>query len=418
MNAPAELTADTAARRTAYLTEVLPLLYPQPCRIALPRTRSVPQPTRSFVVLPDLRRARLLAPLGSTRVTVGAVRRYSEPQSLTSKMKRSAVTAALRTGASAVLLRDRIRVSAPDDADHIESYLAGLLGVRLTPSVHIGPARANRKPVLQLLDDAGRSIAFVKIGVNDLTRGLVRTEARAMLTLAQAGLRHLRIPAVLGTGQWHGNELVAASALPIDASRVPLRHETLAAAMREVCGVAGVRRQPLAESEYWARLRARLGGLTDVEDGRTLAAAARDLVGRTGAQRIDFGCWHGDWTPWNMTSTSEGLLVWDWERFGTEVPVGFDPLHYRLQAAIVRDGRDPRDAVADLLTMCGPLLYGFGVPGGSARTTTLLYLIDLAARYLADRQAEAGARLGVLGTWLLPELVAAVAAVPDVEGCR
>jgi len=418
MHVPAEMTADAAARRTAYLTEVLPLLYPQPCRIGLPRTRTVRRPTRSFVVLPDLRRARLLAPLGSTRVTVGAVRRYSEPQSTLSVLKRSAVAAAMRTRASGVLLRDRIRVDAPHDADHIESYLGGLLGVRLTPSVHIGPARANRKPVLQLLDDAGRSIAFVKLGTNELTRGLVRAESRAMLTLAAARLRHLRVPKVLGTGSWHGHELVAASALPIDAARVPLHHETLAAAMREVCGVAGVRREPLARSDYWVRLRARLGELTGEEDGRTLAAAAHDLVDRVGAQRIDFGCWHGDWTPWNMTATTDGLLVWDWERFGTEVPVGFDPLHYRLQSAIVRDGKDPRVAVADCLTMCGPLLYGFGVPGGSARTTTLLYLIDLAARYLTDRQAQAGARLGVLGSWLLPELVAAIAAVPDLEGSR
>ena len=29
----------------------------------------------------------------------------------------------------------------------------------------------------------------------------------------------------------------------------------------------------------------------------------------------------------------------------------------------------------------------------------------LATRYLSDRQAEAGARLGVLGTWLLPVLI-------------
>ena len=133
-------------------------------------------------------------------------------------------------------------------------------------------------------------------------------------------------------------------------------------------------------------------------------------------EALELGAWHGDWTPWNMTATTEGLLVWDWERFGTEVPVGFDPLHYRLQAAIVRDGKDPRSAVGDLLTMCGPLLYGFGVPGGSARTTTLLYLIDLAARYLTDRQAQAGARLGVLGSWLLPELVAAVAVLGEHDG--
>jgi hypothetical protein len=37
-----------------------------------------------------------------------------------------------------------------------------------------------------------------------------------------------------------------------------------------------------------------------------------------------------------------------------------------------------------------------------ARLTGILYLADLATRYLADRQAQAGAALGAPGTWLIP----------------
>ena len=51
------------------------------------------------------------------------------------------------------------------------------------------------------------------------------------------------------------------------------------------------------------------------------------------------------------------------------------------------------------------LLASFGVESEARELTALLYLVDLAARYLTDRQAEAGARLGVLGTWLLPVLI-------------
>ena len=50
----------------------------------------------------------------------------------------------------------------------------------------------------------------------------------------------------------------------------------------------------------------------------------------------------------------------------------------------------------------------FLICGGQRCGTTSLYRA-LAARYLADRQAEAGARLGVLGTWLLPVLIRRVA---------
>ena len=65
--------------------------------------------------------------------------------------------------------------------------------------------------------------------------------------------------------------------------------------------------------------------------------------------------------------------------------------------------------MADVLARAPELLLPFGVVHRQAvEVTALLYLVDLAARYVADRQAEAGARLGVLGTWLLPILVARV----------
>lgn len=416
-SAPVELTAGDAGRREAYLNEVLPLLYPDPC------TRSAPGSSpgytadlpvhREFVVLPDVARARLLAPAGKTRVTVGAVRRYSEPQSLTSRLKRRAVIAAFRSGTDGLLLRDRVRIVAPDGADHIERFLGELLGHRFDLSVHIGPARANRKPVLQLLDAQGRTVAFVKLGTNDLTRELVRAEARALTALASSGLRHLRTPTVLATGQWHGHEVLAAAALPVEQARVPMDPRRLTDAMKEVAGMAGLQRQPLSDSRYWAGLRTRIAALTETDDGRALAAAAHELVDHTGAQRLDFGCWHGDWTPWNMATVTDGLLVWDWERFTDDVPLGFDPLHHLLQSSIVRDGHDPRHAVARCLTRAPSVLSPFGVTAEIAGTTALLYLVELATRYLTDRQAEAGARLGVLGTWLLPELVAAVSRLTD-----
>ena len=53
-------------------------------------------------------------------------------------------------------------------------------------------------------------------------------------------------------------------------------------------------------------------------------------------------------------------------------------------------------------------LAPFGVPASEARLVAVLYLAELSARYLADRQAEAGARLGQPGTWLIPAIEEAV----------
>src|SRR6185436_2140409 len=105
-------TAGDAALRAQYLTEVLGLLYPPPC--ATHRGRAAGDTVAEYMVVPDARRPRLLVPM-SRRVAAAAVRRYAEPQSRTARLKRDAVVAALRTGMSGLLLRDRLTISPAAD---------------------------------------------------------------------------------------------------------------------------------------------------------------------------------------------------------------------------------------------------------------------------------------------------------------
>jgi hypothetical protein len=109
-----------------------------------------------------------------------------------------------------------------------------------------------------------------------------------------------------------------------------------------------------------------------------------------------------------MASTIGGLLVWDWERFASGVPLGFDALHYWLQSEVVPQHHDPLAAATDCLEQAAALLAPFGIAPAQARLTAALYLADVATRYLVDRQAAAGAPLGAPGTWLIPALVTEV----------
>jgi hypothetical protein len=397
--APAELTADDAALRARYLAEVLDLLYPPPCTAdgsAGPRIAE-------YIVVPDARRPRILVPSGSRRVAAAAVRRYAEPQSRTARLKRDAVVATLRTGASAVLLRDRIRVTGPISSS-IDGYLRDVLGRELAVSVHIGPARANRKPVLQLIDPDGDTFGFAKLGTGPLTQRLVRAETSALSALGTAEITKLTIPRVLHAGQWRGMPILVQSALPVWLPRAPLTPRRLIAAMLDIAGCCGFSSGPLATSTYWADLRGRLGAVADRSEGAALASAAERIGASAGDTVLRYGSWHGDWAPWNMANLADSLLVWDWERFSHGVPVGFDAIHHELQQRI-QSTSDAGAAVEQTVGRVGELLAPFGVPAEARELTALLYLIDLAARYLTDRQAEAGARLGVLGTWLLPVLI-------------
>jgi hypothetical protein len=397
--APAELTVSDAALRSQYLEEVLALLYPQPCRTD---GRSG-EPVTEYLVVPDARKPRLLVPTRSRRVAAAAVRRYAEPQSRGAKLKRDAVVAALRTGASSVLLRDRIKVTGPMDAS-IDGYLRKELGRDLSVSIHIGPARANRKPVLQLISPDGDTFGFGKLGTGPLTQKLVRAETTALTALGHVGLSRLIVPTVLHAGRWRGLQVLIQSALPVWLPRAPLSDTRLRAAMLDVAGCCGYSTGALNTSAYWADLRGRLAALDDRPEGSALAAAAQLLGEQAGDTSLKYGAWHGDWAPWNMANLADALLVWDWERFTSGVPVGFDAIHYELQKRIQSTG-DATAAVEATVRRAPELLKPFDVDPAAYELTALLYLVDLAARYLTDRQAEAGARLGVLGTWLLPVLI-------------
>ncbi|GLW31397.1 hypothetical protein [Actinoplanes regularis] len=400
--APAELTADDAALRTQYLTEVLALLYPQPCRTSRDDDgeRNV---ITEYLVVPNAHRPRLLVPTASRSVAAAAVRRYAEPQSRIARLKRNAVVAAVHARADRLLFRNRIRVTGPVSAS-VDGYLSDALRRDLSVSVHIGPARANRKPVLQLLTPDGDTFAFGKIGTGPLTQRLVRAETAALNALQTSGLTKLTVPRVLHAGQWRGMQVLVQSSLPIWLPRATLNSRRLTAAMLDIAGCCGYTTGPLVQSAYWHELRARLAAVGDREEGAALFGAIDLLAAHSGETTLRYGAWHGDWAPWNMANVADALLVWDWERFATGVPLGFDAIHHELQKRIQSSG-DARGAVEATVRKADELLAPFGVAPVARETTALLYLMDLAVRYLTDRQAEAGARLGVLGTWLLPVLI-------------
>jgi hypothetical protein len=95
------------------------------------------------------------------------------------------------------------------------------------------------------------------------------------------------------------------------------------------------------------------------------------------------------------------------------MPLGFDALHYWLQAQLGSTKRQSDSAAAETAAECvnrAALLVGpFGISSTEAALTAVVYLADLSTRYLLDRQAEAGARLGEPGKWLIPALAAGAA---------
>ncbi|MCF6744343.1 hypothetical protein E9529_08650 [Blastococcus sp. KM273128] len=392
--------------RLAHLTEVAPALWPTPHAVTVGRPAAEgAQTVAEYLLLPSARHPRLLAPTGR-RAASAVVRHHGEGRHAAARFQAAVLALGLRAGLGPVVWRRRLQVRAPRGAagGGLLDHLGTVLDREVVMGMHLGPPRANRKPVLQLLDPAGRTLAYAKLGVDALTDALVGQEAAALAALAGAGTGSVRVPELLHDGTWLGHRLLVQSALPVWQPRRPLDAAGLAAAAGEIAAIGRVDDVVLTASAYWQELRSRLDRLPDGPAAARLRASV-DRIGRAaGGARLSFGASHGDWTPWNMAAVAGGLLVWDWERFRTAVPVGFDLLHHRLQSGLVARLEDPPAAAADAVLGAGRLLAPLALAPRTGLLTALLYSADLATRYLADRQLEAGARLGDVGAWLLPAL--------------
>jgi hypothetical protein len=405
-----------------HLAELFRQLYPAPHALELPGHpgASTTDPIRAeYLLLPSAGRPRLAVPVLPRAVRLGAVRHLPRPASVGALAQRAALRAVL--GVSDAPLRDRVRVHGPANAEDLGAHLSRLLHTPLQMSLRVGGAlRANRKPVVELLRVDGSSAGFAKIGGTELTRALVRAEARTLGRLAGAQLRQLTPPVLRYAGAWYEQELLVQQALPVWRRARPDPMPAVGRAMTELAGAFGRRTCAFGASGYRGRLAERLDSVAERPgNGRGLGPALRtiayDAFAKAEDLQLTFGAWHGDWTPWNTHVTAADVFVWDWERFTTGVPVGMDALHWQLHAA-VDAGTPVRAAAAELPQRATQLLAPFGVGRAASAFTVVLYLLDLGARYLADRLDEGTHRLRALGEWLLPVLVAQIDRATWVEG--
>jgi hypothetical protein len=168
------------------------------------------------------------------------------------------------------------------------------------------------------------------------------------------------------------------------------------------------------KSDYLRSLVSDLSGMG--EQGAVLAGDLDLMIGVQPELMIATGAWHGDLTVWNCAlSVTDDVLIWDWERYGRGVPLGYDALHYHLQSELSGRAAVPDDVHA-LVARAPGLLAGFGVSTETAVFTALTYLGELGRRYLTDRQEFAGAERGRIGQWLVPGVHSCIGQISSTLG--
>ena len=368
-----------------YPLAVAAMLWPAPSRVVATRRTASATPSTGWLVLPSARRPRLLVPVGVPAAARMLTRHGDRPGP---RAVRAALAAGVRTG-----LLERLpvqRLVAHPAAASLAEQLEPALGPGLAVGALLGTPRVNRKPVLQVFDPAGRTVAFVKVGHDDHTRELVRREADNLARVGTAGVPGVEPPQVLHAGPVDDLEVLVLS--PLASSQGRGRSGSVPPplpAMAALATAGGTQTGALRDSPFAERLRSRSGAAPGGAGAARLAGLVAAVLDRHGGDEVDLGAWHGDWAPWNMGWAEGRLQLWDWERWAEGVPLGLDPVHFLAQR--VRHDRPGLRAAEDALLGALPgLLPAVGVPAARARLTLVLYLLELAARFLAPEDGSAG----------------------------
>lgn len=340
--------------------------------------------TRSWWAWPSVERANILIPADAPAAARQAVRRWHDGSGLPERARASAAQLLMTAQPLAGLLLDRSKVAAIPETGAVPGIvdqLSELLGLtELVVAMSLSAPKANRKPVLQLLDPSGRCLGWAKVGANPLTDAMVANEAHWARRPYTAPLVAPRL--------WHELDL-AGRPVVVTNGLVPgrrIRGRALdpppPSLFRAVAERGTVERQSVGQTLWWLSVEEILADARE-EERAAIEVARR----RFGHQAVEVGAWHGDLTPWNMMTGRGRHQLIDWELAADGVPYGFDLCHFHTQVSAELLGLAADEAMVRSARLSSGGLRRLGVAAPARLMVWQLYLIELIRRTVAWRSA-------------------------------
>jgi hypothetical protein len=328
----------------------------------------------SYFILPHPSRPRLLLPADDVRSARRALGAYRGLRTGQAEAWARLIRASVLSSPTASRLLRQLHVHAGPEAETLLPQLAALLDYpgRLLAMLAVRQPGPSSKATIGLLDEAGRPVAFAKLGSSEQTDMMVRNEALA-LSEVKGRLPTIFTSAVRAETTWHGHPVTVMAPLPLDARRLTVEPLRMPQPLLEVASSGDFGDREVSGSSYANRLMARLETCapTHREVADALMRWCRQLCDPPGQLR--FGRSHGDWVSWNLGTHRGRLVVWDWEQSVRDAPVGFDACHWYFQRSRAHRGFNAAVAAVDAVA---PGLVRLGVRAEDTARVADLYLLE------------------------------------------
>lgn len=288
---------------------------------------------------------------------------------------------------------------------HVLEDLADLVGNALECSVRLLPQPGlPGETQYHAYDEQARRVAVVRWARDDAGARRILDGATALATLeAHHHGSRLVAPRLLALTTRHGRPLLVqewcATPYPGRIPTRPARYDAERVVV-ELATIADL------DHSYAGDLRRRLLDLPATAFGDQLLAALDQLASRHDLDALPRGAWHGSWSRSTVAAGPHGtVLVREWDRYGLNRPIGFDPLHFRL---VELRGELRWHGAGSALVEEAPRLLArwHGRVVGEARCVARLLLVELAVRELSE-VGPGRAPVSWVADWIAPTMFSA-----------
>lgn len=275
--------------------------------------------------------------------------------------------------------------------------IGGGLGISPAAVMHVRRT-ANRKALMQVLDQNGRTVGYAKIARDGRTAAGIRTETRVLEELA-GGSERLRVPRVILAGDVDGLPYLVTEPLPHDLRAVS--ESSRAPSIEEFTALMPVVRWDVpAGTGHFRDLQRRAAEVDGAGRDRRdrLARLIRTIASERATMPVA-SRFHGDFAFWNLGRHPGGTLwCWDFEDAADDALAGMDVFHWYVSRR--REGSGARGLLetAQILAEAAPELRALGV--GSRPAATVLYKTYIAE--IVVRTLETADASGWEGVWCSP----------------
>lgn len=208
----------------------------------------------------------------------------------------------------------------------------------LIPAFYYPPDTERRKFSILLTDPSGNLQAYAKLAwKGSLQQQHLQNERKAAELLGTLGLRSFDYPKLIHSGYFEETEYNLFQPIKDDCQSLQNRWEQLHNAYWQEMKHATARQFELRQLTWWEQTN-RLDG-----DWLPLAQWLEDHY-----SSITCCAAHGDFVPWNLCSSGQTLMIYDWEYFESNAPALLDPVYFVLSLAA---RYTPKSSCEELLSL-------------------------------------------------------------------